>query len=208
MKSLLTSPESKNVTVSSLTTDWHRQVRAYIKKEKPNINDQSNIWNVGKNIKKKFVANAKINKCQDLNARTFKGGSIELREKWLSLLNRLSNIHSWDNKTILKKYADKKLTKREALKKFLLSKQSPAYQALERIVTNKSLLSDLKYFISFNHAGNLEVYHSLYSKYCPTRLHFFDKVMVARSQLAIMDFNSDVNRKQATTKTGDLRYSH
>ena len=94
------------------------------------------------------------------------------------------------------------------MKKFLLSKQSPAYQALERIVTNKSLLSDLKYFISFNHTGNLEVYHSLYSKYCPTRLHFFDKVMVARSQLAIMDFNSDVNRKQATTKTDDLRYSH
>ena len=30
--------------------------------------------------------------------------------------------------------------------------------------------------------------------------------MVTRLQLAVMDFNSLVNRKQVTTKTGDLQY--
>ena len=30
--------------------------------------------------------------------------------------------------------------------------------------------------------------------------------MVARSQLAVMDFNSGVNSNQATTKSGELRY--
>ena len=37
-KSLLTSLESMNVTVNSLMTDQHQQVRAYMEKEKPNIN--------------------------------------------------------------------------------------------------------------------------------------------------------------------------
>ena len=30
--------------------------------------------------------------------------------------------------------------------------------------------------------------------------------MVAKSQLSVMNFNSGVNRKQLTVKTGDLRY--
>ena len=86
-----------------------------------------------------------------------------------------------------------------------LPKQSPAYQALKRVVTNKSLLSDLKYFTSFKHTSNLEVYHLLHNKYCPKRLRFSYKGMFARLQLAVMHFNSGVNRKQATTKTEDLQ---
>ena len=67
LKLLLTSLESRNITVSSLTTDQHKQVRAYMKKEKPNINHQFDIWHIGKNIKKKLVAEAKNSKCQGLN---------------------------------------------------------------------------------------------------------------------------------------------
>ena len=66
-KSLLTSLESMNVTVNSLMTDQHQQVRAYMEKEKPNINYLFDIWHVGKNIKKKLVAKAKNSTCQDLN---------------------------------------------------------------------------------------------------------------------------------------------
>ena len=105
LKSLLTSQESRNVTVTFLTTDRHRQVRAYMKKEKPNIIHQFDIWHVGENIKKKDVAEAKNSKCQDLNfwiksiinhfwwcCTSCKGDSVELREKWLSLLSHISNI--------------------------------------------------------------------------------------------------------------------
>ena len=49
--------ESRNVTVSSLTTDRHRQVRAFMEKEKPNINHQFDIWHVGKNREKIVVNN-------------------------------------------------------------------------------------------------------------------------------------------------------
>ena len=47
LKSLLTSSKSRNVTGSSLTTDRNLQVRPYMKKEKPNINHQFDIWHVG-----------------------------------------------------------------------------------------------------------------------------------------------------------------
>ena len=163
--------------LSFLTRDRHQQVRAYIKKEKPNINHQFHIWHVGKSIKKKLVAETKKSRCQDLDfsiksvksiinhfwlcCASCKG--VEIREKWLNLLNHVSNIHSWDNATTFKKCAHKKLTKRETLEKFWLPKRSPAYQALEGVVTNKSLLSDLKFFTCFNHTGNLELYHSLYN---------------------------------------------
>ena len=51
LKSLLTSLEPRNVTISSLTTERHRQVRAYLKKEKPNINHQFGLWHIGENMR-------------------------------------------------------------------------------------------------------------------------------------------------------------
>lgn len=74
------------------------------------------------------------------------------------------------------------------------------------MVKNKTLLSDLKYLKNFNHTGSLEVYHSLYNKYCPKRLHFSYEGMIARSQLAVLDFNSGVGLCHAETTTGKLRY--
>ena len=60
--------------------------------------------------------------------------------------------------------------------------------------------------MNFSHTGNLEVYHSLYNKYCPKRLHFCYNGMIARSQLAVLDYNSGVGIGQAKTKDGELRY--
>ena len=51
LKLLLTSLESRNVTISSLTTEQHRQVRAYLKKEKRNINHQLGLWHIGENMR-------------------------------------------------------------------------------------------------------------------------------------------------------------
>ena len=52
----------------------------------------------------------------------------------------------------------------------------------------------------------LEIYHSLYNKYCPKRLHFSYNGMIARPQLAVLDFNSGVGPQQAVIKAGNLRY--
>ena len=61
LKLLLTLFELSNVTVGSLTTDSHWQVRASMKKEKPNINHQFDICHVGKNMKKLVAEAKKVN---------------------------------------------------------------------------------------------------------------------------------------------------
>ena len=65
----------------------------------------------------------------------------------------------------------------------------------------------MTYLTKFCHTGVLEVYHSLYNKWAPKRQHFSYAGMVARSQLAVMDFNQGSNLKQAKTKEGKERYN-
>ncbi|KAK7157007.1 hypothetical protein R3I94_006918 [Phoxinus phoxinus] len=59
----------------------------------------------------------------------------------------------------------------------------------------------------FKHTGKLEVFHSLLLKYCPKRIHFHYTSMLARTQLAVLDHNENVNRHQASTKTGTPRFN-
>ncbi|XP_057298998.1 uncharacterized protein LOC130629703 [Hydractinia symbiolongicarpus] len=87
-----------------------------------------------------------------------------------------------------------------------LTEESPAYIALEKIVNEKQLLNDLKHVADFKHTGQLEVYNSLLNKYCPKRLAFSYAGMVARTQLAVLDHNSGVERQQATTSDGRLKF--
>ena len=75
-----------------------------------------------------------------------------------------------------------------------------AFTVLQSIILDPKLLADLQYLTKFSHTGVLEVYHSLYNKWAPKRQHFFYAGMLARSQLAVMDFNEGSNLKQAKTK--------
>jgi hypothetical protein len=74
--------------------------------------------------------------------------------------------------------------------------------ALVEVITNKKLLKDLEKLTEFHHTGELESYHSLMTKYAPKREHFCYNGMVARTQLAVLDHNANVNRTQAEVKKG------
>ena len=82
-----------------------------------------------------------------------------------------------------------------------LESGSPPHIALEEIVTNKKLLKDLEKLIEFHHTGELESY-SIMTKYVPRWEHFSCNGMVARTQLAILDYNVNVGRKQAEIMKG------
>ena len=60
------------------------------------------------------------------------------------------------------------------------------------------------------HTGNLEVYHSVQTRYVPKRQHFSYRGMVARTQLAALDHNANNGRQQATVtrgaNQGELQY--
>ena len=98
------------------------------------------------------------------------------------------------------------LTPENQLSKKWIKPDSEAFLVLQKIVFDKTLLGDMKHLTNFSRTGMLEVYHSLYNKWIPKSTHFSFRGMVARSQLAAIDFNLETDLKQATTGTGDKRY--
>ena len=209
------------ITVNSLTTDRHKQVRKYLRKERKNITHQFDIWHVSKNLKKKLTKVAKKKCCAELHCwiksiinhfwwccATCNGDVTVLREKWLSILNHIKNVHEWEGNEIFHECGHSELTLYQMKTKPWLKESSFAYAAVQRIAADKNLLSDLKHLTNFSHTGTLEVYHSLYNKYSPKRLHFSYAGMIARAQLAVLDFNSGVGLDQARNKKGNLRYKH
>ena len=84
---------------------------------------------------------------------------------------------------------------------------SESFKVLQDIIFNKATLIDLKHVTKFSHTGALEVYHSLYNKWMPKSHHFSFSGMLARSQLAAIDFNLSCDFPQAKTMDGEDRYN-
>ena len=93
----------------------------------------------------------------------------------------------------------------ELVGKNWLKFDSPSYITLKQIVCDKRFLNDLEHFKKFKHSGNLESFHALLNKYSSKQLFFSYDAMVARTQIAVLDHNSGLNRNQAVTKEGRLR---
>ena len=124
-----------------------------------------------------------------------------LREKWISILSHVYDIHEFNDNKLFKKCSHGPIQPRA-----WLTPGSPAHNSLKSIVMDKRLLKDLSYFVDFKHTGNIEVYHSLLLKYWPKRLHFSPHGMIARTQVAVLHFNSIINAEQACTKDRTPRF--
>ena len=119
---------------------------------------------------------------------------------WASVLYHITNVHEWSdaNSSYIACAHTPYSTRREMSVQWL-KKSSPSYAALENIVLDTRLLNDLQYLVRFKHSGNLEVFHNLLLKYCPKHLSFIYKGMYACHQLAVIDHNSNLHRKQKIT---------
>lgn len=67
---------------------------------------------------------------------------------------------------------------------------------MKEIICNKKFLTDLKQTKNYVHTGRLESYHNLRLKYVPKRVHFYFKAMYIKSIIAIIDNNSNLNKKK------------
>jgi hypothetical protein len=138
------------------------------------------------------------------SAATCRGDADLLREKWISILHHIRNVHSWAGGTKFLQCAHPPLSQNE--QRLWLDPKSAAYEKLKSIVLSKKLLKDIAHLTSFCHTGNLEVFHSVMLKYCPKRQHFSYNGMLARTQLAALDNNHNVGRVAAQTKAGIERF--
>ena len=219
LKELIGRLKDNLITVNSLTTDRHTQVRKYMRKEEPKISHQFDIWHVSKGLKKKLFKASKKKSGENIMpwiksivnhfwwcCATSIGNPAMLKEKWLSILYHITNRHMWKGCKHFSKCVHAKLSKEQQRKKPWLKLTESSFNQLKVVIASKRLIKDLKYLCDFNHTGTLEIYHSLYNKYCPKRLSFSYEGMVARSQLAVMDHNSSIGLKQDETKKGEKRF--
>ena len=89
--------------------------------------------------------------------------------------------------------------------KIWLSDTSPAYAALQNIVLDNQLMKDLPNLVLFKHSGHIESFHNVMLKYVPKRLKFSYEGIYARTQIAVLDHNSNLDRRQAVTKNNEAR---
>ena len=130
-----------------------------------------------------------------------------LRERWISVLFHIQNKHRWTGHEKFQKYVHSRLTKKQVKTEEQLSPKSEAFEVLQNIVLDKKVLQNLFYLTKFCRTGVVEIYHSLYNKWAPKWQHFSYLVMLAKSQLAIMDFNKGSYFEEATTEKGEKRYN-
>ena len=209
--------------IEVVATDRHVGIRADMKRNFPEIDHQVDVWHLAKSITKKLTEKSKKKDCGDLSpgiksisnhlwwcAETCEGNKELLREKWISIVHHTADIHSWDSADIYHKCPHPPIPRDEARKKRWLRPGSAAHDALREVVFDKKLLKDIQLLSLCCHTGNLEVYHSVQTRYIPKRQHFSYKGMVARTQLAALDHNANTGRQQATVtrgaNLGELQY--
>ena len=219
LKYLLKYLKQHGLNVNTLTTDQHSQVRKFLRTEYPDICHQFDVWHRSKNLKKKLEKLAKKKAFIDIqpwiksiinhfwwSCCNCDGDVAKLQDMWTSILYHIRNVHKWKGtKSSYKSCAHSKLSLRDRLAKKWLKKNSAAYSALENIITDENLMKDLPNLVKFKHSGNIEVFHNLKLKYCPKRLSFSYEGMYARTQLAVLDHNENLGRKQAVTKANKKR---
>ena len=221
---VLQNMKDRSVNIKCLTTDRHVTVTSEMRKKHPKIKHQYDVWHLAKWVVKKLTKKANKKDCADLmhwiqsisshfwwSVSTCDGDYEMLIEKWTSIVNHISNKHSWRKGKLFKKCVHHKLTRSEVKEKVWLKPGTAAAVALEEVVYNNKLLKDMQLVTEFHHTGDLEVYHSMMLKYCPKRQHFSYQGMVARTQLAALDNNHNCKREQATIQQGEnkgnLRYN-
>ena len=215
--------QTKGGKIKVVATDRHVGIRADMKRNYPEIEHQFDVWHLSKSITKKLTEKAKKKDCSELSpwiksisnhlwwcAETCEGDKELLREKWISIVYHTANIHSWDSADTYHQCAHPPIPRDVARTKRWLRPGSPAHEALKEVVFDKNLLKDIQQLSLCCHTGNLEVYHSVQTKYVPKRQHFSYKGMVARTQLTALDHNTNTGRKQATAtkgaNQGELQY--
>ena len=206
--------------VKQLTTDRHVQIKKYMREQEKEIDHQFDVWHFSKSIKIKLLHASKRKRCEQLKpwiksicnhlwwaCATCNQDQDLLKEKWTSIVFHIQNKHQWTGNFLYHECSHEMLSKEVERKKAWLSPTSEAFQSLQAIVFDKTILRDMGHLTKFSHTGVLEVYHSLLNKWAPKSTHFSYQGMVARAQLAAIDFNLGSYLEHAKTKDGEDRYN-
>ena len=99
-----------------MTTDQHAEIRSFLSREYPEILHQFDVWHFGKSVKKTLSEIAEKRDCQQVSlwikaiishlwwcCISSIGNGELIRGKWLSMLNHIWGIHSWEDNKLFHK---------------------------------------------------------------------------------------------------------
>lgn len=215
MKRCFNVLKDHNVKVEILATDRHPTISKVLKEDYPLVKHEYDLWHIVKGMKKRLL------KTKDKEllpwvqaianhmwycAATCNGSKVLMKEKWLSILQHITNKHEWLSGQVMSKCDHDTYTEEEARTRPWLKPSSNAFQILQKTVLDKRLLGDLDKVTEGIHTGDLESIHGLYTKYAPKRNKFSYNGIRARLQLAALDHNTNTDRDLARTKQGRPRF--
>lgn len=213
LKRCLAKLETEEIEVSHLVTDRHSQVKAYMKREQPQIVHMFDVWHVAKGVYKKLDTISKKKYCELIGpwahsisnhiyfcAATSDGNGDLVREKWVSILNHVTDIHEGHSE-LYPRCLHGPVDNRPWIRR-----GSKAFLELELVVKGRLLLTDIKQLSHIGQTSCLEAFHKVVCSFAPKAVHFFYMQMQARLYLAALHFNENVARPQSRTKEGEQQY--
>uniref|UniRef100_A0A6I8PVW7 Uncharacterized protein n=2 Tax=Xenopus tropicalis TaxID=8364 RepID=A0A6I8PVW7_XENTR len=208
-KKALNVIKDKGVNVQLICTERHPGIRNVMKTNYNQIMHQFDVWHFAKFVGNKVVNASKKKACEDLAqwvspiknhvcwaARTCEGNKDLLMEKWLSLLYHVIGVHEWETGKLYHKCEHEDLTDVVEKRHLWIKKDSFAHRKLAEIMHSRSVTKDIPHLSQYCQNGEINFYHSNTLKYRPKQNRFFMGGMTARTQLAAIDHNQNIQRQR------------
>ncbi|XP_042195683.1 uncharacterized protein LOC103176683 isoform X4 [Callorhinchus milii] len=131
-----------------------------------------------------------------------------LMSRWRSFLHHVVNVHEWqlgDGVTGTSCEHKSLTTEGSAAKKWIKA-GSAAHTALREVIYDKWLVSHLNYFIRARVANELESFNDHIQMYIGKNFKYEYDGYKIRNLLAVIDYNSHVNREYQRNADGEIIY--
>ncbi|XP_062615668.1 uncharacterized protein LOC134277345, partial [Saccostrea cucullata] len=209
--------KDEGLQLDTLITDRHIQNNKWIKENLDGTNHFYDIWHVAKGTGKKLDALAKVKDCEIVgkwkqsitNHMYWSAGSTPdnngdmIVAKWESVIQHLQNIHNNHPNALFRRCLHDPLEEDDEREIEWLNPTSKAFEQLEKILLNKTLLKDISRLSSQEQTSSLEAFHSLILHFAPKNTAFSYLGMLCRLYLAGLHNNENSERDQMFTRQGE-----
>ncbi|XP_062603026.1 uncharacterized protein LOC134264758 isoform X2 [Saccostrea cucullata] len=186
--------KDEGLQLDTLITDRHRQNNKWIKENLDGTNHFYDIWHVAKGTGKKLDALAKVKDCDIVgkwkqsitNHMYWSAGSTPdnngdmIVAKWESVIQHVQNIHTNHPNALFQRCLHDPLEEDDEREIEWLNPTSKAFEQLEKILLNKTLLKDISRLSSQEQTSSLEAFHSLILHFAPKNTAFSYLGMLCR----------------------------